>query len=122
MGHYGLKIGKSLGNVLELRDPVEWFGSDDVRSFFLRKVEFGNNGDYLGERFISIVNVHLANTIWNLLIHTPGLLIKKNCQSTLAFDVNSTIEDNTAKESLKKMQTTGMKHTPPHVETSELWH
>lgn len=30
---------------------------------FLREVEFGNDGDYSEERFINIVNAHLANTI-----------------------------------------------------------
>ncbi|GLJ31631.1 hypothetical protein SUGI_0635280 [Cryptomeria japonica] len=74
MGHYCLKLGKSMGNVLEPKDPVERFGSDDVGYFFLRKVEFDNNGDYLEERFISIVNVHLTNTVQSLLNHTPGLL------------------------------------------------
>ncbi|GLJ36785.1 hypothetical protein SUGI_0741790 [Cryptomeria japonica] len=74
MSCYCLKVGKSMGNVLEPKDPVERFGSDDVEYFFLRKVDFGNNGDYSEERLISIVNVHLTNTIQSLLNHTPGLL------------------------------------------------
>ncbi|CAD6263796.1 unnamed protein product [Miscanthus lutarioriparius] len=59
----GMKMGKSLGNMLEPKDLVERFGADAVRYFFLREVEFGNDGDYLEERFINIVNAHLANTI-----------------------------------------------------------
>ncbi|XP_059068328.1 methionine--tRNA ligase, chloroplastic/mitochondrial [Cryptomeria japonica] len=98
----GLKMGKSMGNVLEPRDLVERFGSDAVRYFFLREVEFGSDGDYSEERFISIVNAHLANTIGNLLNRTLGLL-KKNCQSTLAFDANSAIDDNTFKELVTKL-------------------
>nr|CAB3496709.1 unnamed protein product [Digitaria exilis] len=81
----GMKMGKSLGNTLEPKDLVERFGADAVRYFFLREVEFGNDGDYSEERFINIVNAHLANTIGNLLNRTLGLL-KKNCKSTLAFD------------------------------------
>ena len=55
-------MGKSLGNTLEPKDLVESFGADAVR-YFLWEVEFGNDGDYSEERFINIVNAHLANTI-----------------------------------------------------------
>lgn len=55
-------MGKSLGNTLEPMDLVQKFGTDAVRYFFLREVEFGNDGDYSEERFVNIVNAHLANT------------------------------------------------------------
>jgi hypothetical protein len=58
-----MKMGKSLGNTLEPKDLVDRFGADAVRYFFLREVEFGNDGDYSEERFINTVNAHLANTI-----------------------------------------------------------
>ncbi|CAO2826134.1 unnamed protein product [Amaranthus hypochondriacus] len=78
-------MGKSLGNTIEPNELVQKFGADAVRYFFLREVEFGNDGDYSEGRFINIVNAHLANTIGNLLNRTLGLL-KKNCQSTLVVD------------------------------------
>ena len=56
-------MGKSLGNTLEPTDLVHRFGPDAVRYFFLKEVEFGNDGDYSEERFINIVNANLANTI-----------------------------------------------------------
>ncbi|KAK8948614.1 hypothetical protein KSP39_PZI005035 [Platanthera zijinensis] len=77
----------SVGNTLEPKDLVDRFGSDAVRYFFLREVEFGNDGDFS----TVINNAHLANTIGNLLNRTLGLL-KKNCQSTLAFDSDSAAE------------------------------
>lgn len=58
-----MKMGKSLGNTLEPFELVQKFGPDAVRYFFLREVEFGNDGDYSEDRFIKIVNAHLANTI-----------------------------------------------------------
>lgn len=61
-----MKMGKSLGNTLEPKDLVQRFGADAVRYFFLREVEFGNDGDYSEDRFINIVNAHLANTIGNI--------------------------------------------------------
>ncbi|PSS32593.1 Methionine--tRNA ligase [Actinidia chinensis var. chinensis] len=98
----GMKMGKSLGNTLEPNDLVQRFGSDAVRYFFLREVEFGNDGDYSEDRFINIVNAHLANTIGNLLNRTLGLL-KKNCQSTLAVDSTIAAEGNEFKDTVEKL-------------------
>ncbi|XP_052204721.1 methionine--tRNA ligase, chloroplastic/mitochondrial [Diospyros lotus] len=98
----GMKMGKSLGNTLEPSDLVQRFGSDAVRYFFLREVEFGNDGDYSEDRFINMVNAHLANTIGNLLNRTLGLL-KKNCQSTLAVDSTIAAEGNAFKDTVEKL-------------------
>ncbi|TKY50663.1 Methionine--tRNA ligase [Spatholobus suberectus] len=98
----GMKMGKSLGNTLEPNDLVNKFGTDAVRYFFLREVEFGNDGDYSEERFINIVNAHLANTIGNLLNRTLGLL-KKNCQSILVVDSTMAAEGNAFKDNVEKL-------------------
>ncbi|KAH8497116.1 hypothetical protein H0E87_019711 [Populus deltoides] len=98
----GMKMGKSLGNTLEPNELVHNFGSDAVRYFFLREVEFGSDGDYSEERFINIVNAHLANTIGNLLNRTLGLL-KKNCQSTLVVDSAVAAEGNALKDTIEKL-------------------
>lgn len=58
-----MKMGKSLGNTIEPNDLVHKFGSDAVRYFFIREVEFGSDGDYSEDHFINIVNAHLANSI-----------------------------------------------------------
>ncbi|KAM3315013.1 hypothetical protein ACQJBY_033647 [Aegilops geniculata] len=98
----GMKMGKSLGNTLEPKDLVGRFGADAVRYFFLREVEFGNDGDYSEERFINTVNAHLANTIGNLLNRTLGLL-KKNCNSTLAFDSIAAADGNSFKNNVENL-------------------
>lgn len=98
----GMKMGKSLGNTLEPKDLVNRFGADAVRYFFLREVEFGNDGDYSEERFINVVNAHLANTIGNLLNRTLGLL-KKNCNSMLAFDSVAAADGNSFKDNVEKL-------------------
>ncbi|GFY83618.1 methionyl-tRNA synthetase [Actinidia rufa] len=64
IGKDGMKMGKSLGNTLEPNDLVKRFGSDAVRYFFLREVEFGNDGDYSEDRFINIVNAHPCQYYW----------------------------------------------------------
>ncbi|KAM0830275.1 hypothetical protein ACQ4PT_066314 [Festuca glaucescens] len=98
----GMKMGKSLGNTLEPKDLVDRFGADAVRYFFLREVEFGNDGDYSEERFVNTVNGHLANTIGNLLNRTLGLL-KKNCNSTLAFDSSAAADGNSFKNNVENL-------------------
>ncbi|CAH9076568.1 unnamed protein product [Cuscuta epithymum] len=98
----GVKMGKSLGNTLEPTDLVNRFGSDAVRYFFLREVEFGNDGDFSEERFVNITNAHLANTVGNLLSRVLGLL-KKNCQSTLPFDSTVAAEGKSLKKTVEKL-------------------
>ncbi|EOY18194.1 Methionyl-tRNA synthetase / methionine--tRNA ligase / MetRS (cpMetRS) [Theobroma cacao] len=98
----GMKMGKSLGNTIEPNELVHKFGPDAVRYFFLREVEFGKDGDYSEERFINIVNAHLANTIGNLLNRTLGLL-KKNCQSTLVVDSTIAAEEQDFKDTVEKL-------------------
>ncbi|GAA0160071.1 aminoacyl-tRNA synthetase [Lithospermum erythrorhizon] len=98
----GMKMGKSLGNTIEPNDLVQKFGSDAVRYFFLREVEFGSDGDYSEERFINIINAHLANTVGNLLNRTLGLL-KKNCESTLVVDSAVAAEGTEFKETVEKL-------------------
>ncbi|WZY87848.1 hypothetical protein YC2023_044583 [Brassica napus] len=98
----GMKMGKSLGNTLEPFELVQKFGPDAVRYFFIREVEFGNNGDYSEDRFVKIVNAHLANTIGNLLNRTLGLL-KKNCESTLAVDSTIAAEGIPLKDTVEKL-------------------
>lgn len=88
----GLKMGKSLGNVLDPGALVAAYGADAVRFFFLKEVDFGQDGDFSEKRFRDIVNAALANDIGNLLNRTLNLL-KKNCGSTMPADC-SCIPDN----------------------------
>ena len=52
----GLKMGKSLGNVVEPVPLVESFGPDAVRFFFAACLAFGEDGDFSYETFIKRVN------------------------------------------------------------------
>lgn len=81
----GLKMGKSLGNVLEPQALVGAYGADAVRYYFMREVSFGQDGDFSEERFRNVVNANLANDVGNLLNRTLNLL-KKNCGGVLPVD------------------------------------
>jgi methionyl-tRNA synthetase len=72
----GQKMGKSLGNTLDPVDLVERYGSDAVRYYFLKEIEFGRDGDFSEIRFINILNADLANDLGNLLNRTLGMVMK----------------------------------------------
>ena len=69
------------------------YGSDAVRYYFAKEVEFGRDGDFAEERFRAIVNADLANTFGNLLNRTLGLL-KKNCGGAVPGDAASIAPDH----------------------------
>ena len=66
----GQKMGKSLGNVLDPIDLVNYSGIDAMRWYLLRDIEFGEDCDFQIKRFVDIVNSDLSNTIGNLLNRT----------------------------------------------------
>ena len=76
----GQKMGKSLGNTLDPFLLCDRYGSDAIRYYFLKEIEFGRDGDFNEARFINVLNADLANDLGNLLNRTLGML-KKYCQS-----------------------------------------
>ena len=74
----GVKMSKSLGNVVAPADFVEQYGLDQVRYFFLREVPFGADGSYSHETIISRMNSDLANNLGNLAQRSLSM-VAKNC-------------------------------------------
>lgn len=74
----GKKMSKTQGNTVDPADLVQRFGADAVRYYFLKEIEFGQDGDFNEERFINIVNADLANDLGNLLNRNLGM-IRKYC-------------------------------------------
>ncbi len=94
----GKKMGKSLGNTIDPVALVEKYGSDAIRYYFLKEIEFGQDGDFNETRFITVLNADLANDLGNLLNRTLGMA-KKYCQSIVPNIEGDTIEaDNSLKQ------------------------
>jgi methionyl-tRNA synthetase len=72
----GQKMGKSLGNTLDPVRLVEQYGSDAVRFYFLKEIEFGKDGDFSENRFINVLNADLANDLGNLLNRTLKMAVR----------------------------------------------
>ena len=66
----GKKMGKSLKNTLDPFELIQKYGSDAVRYYFLKEIEFGVDGDFSETRFINVLNADLANDLGNLLNRT----------------------------------------------------
>ncbi len=63
----GQKMSKSLGNVINPYDLVKEYGTDAVRYFLAREVNFFEDSDITLERFKESYNVNLANGLGNLV-------------------------------------------------------
>jgi len=76
----GEKMSKSVGNVVDPFDLVRAYGVEQVRYFFLREVNFGQDGNYSPEAIANRINADLANDLGNLAQRSLSM-INKNCEA-----------------------------------------
>src|SRR6185312_4181019 len=74
----GVKMSKSLGNVVAPADWVAQYGLDQVRFFLLREVPFGADGSYNHDAVVGRMNSDLANNLGNLAQRSLSM-VAKNC-------------------------------------------
>jgi len=72
----GLKMSKSLGNVVEPGVFKQKYGDENLRFFFSREMHWGDDADFTIERFIGRYNTDLANNYGNLISRTFGMIEK----------------------------------------------
>ncbi|MFB2918066.1 methionine--tRNA ligase [Aerosakkonema funiforme] len=94
----GQKMSKTLGNTIDPVALVKRYGTDAVRYYFMKEIEFGRDGDFNEkERFIPILNADLANDLGNLLNRTLNMA-RKYCGGTVP---NISGQDIPAENTLK---------------------
>ncbi|EJF82207.1 methionine--tRNA ligase [Bartonella doshiae] len=76
----GVKMSKSIGNVVDPFEMVDHYGLDQVRYFLLREVPFGQDGSYSHDSFVNRINADLANDLGNLAQRSLSM-IAKNCNA-----------------------------------------
>jgi len=72
----GRKMGKTLGNVIELEDLHKRFPNDPLRYFLLREMVFGQDGNFGYLNLIERTNADLANGLGNLASRTISMINK----------------------------------------------
>jgi methionyl-tRNA synthetase len=78
----GVKMSKSLGNVVDPMDLADTYGVDQLRYFLLREVPFGQDGSYSHDAIVGRTNADLANGLGNLAQRSLSM-IAKNCEGKL---------------------------------------
>ncbi|HEY1156533.1 MAG TPA: methionine--tRNA ligase, partial [Arthrobacter sp.] len=89
----GVKMSKSLGNVVAPADFVARYGLDQVRFFFLREVPFGADGSYNHDAIVGRMNSDLANNFGNLAQRSLSM-VAKNCGAAVPTPGAFTAEDD----------------------------
>ncbi len=89
----GVKMSKSIGNVLSPDELIETYGLDQIRYFLMREVSHGSDGNFSHKQAVARINADLANGLGNLAQRTLSM-IYKNCDGAIPEAGDLSKEDN----------------------------
>lgn len=75
VGEGGIRMSKTLGNVIDPRDIAAEFGTDALRLFLVKEISPFEDSPFTRERFIDAYNAHLANGLGNLVSRTMNMIV-----------------------------------------------
>lgn len=73
MLHHGLKMSKTMGNVVDALELADRFGADALRFFLMRECPFREDGDYTHERFADVYRREIAGQLGGLYDTTVAM-------------------------------------------------
>lgn len=74
-GEGGIKMSKSIGNVVNPYDVVAEYGTDALRYYVIREVSMFEDSPFYMQRFKEVYNANLANGIGNLVSRTMNMVV-----------------------------------------------
>lgn len=108
-GEGGIKMSKSLGNVIDPLEIVKEYGTDALRYYVLREVHPFEDSPFTMDKFKEAYNAHLANGLGNLVSRVmkmaesngvvldeksaPALDEKKHAEYYDSFEINKVCDD-----------------------------
>ena len=104
-GNEGVRMSKTLGNVIDPRDIVKEYGTDALRYFLLKEVSSFEDSPFTIERFKNSYNSGLANGLGNItsriltmaenygVSHLDSLELEKNNKNLDNFDIRKYMDE-----------------------------
>lgn len=96
------KISKSVGNVINPIDLIDYFGEDALRYFLMREMTVGQDSSFSFELFKKRFNDDLANDLGNVL-NRITILIRKFCKNKVPTITNINDLDKNMIEKVKSL-------------------
>lgn len=99
----GVKMSKSIGNVVDPIQVIDDYGVDAFRYYFSRHIPTLDDGDFTWEKFENSYNTELANDLGNL-INRVASMVKKYQAGVIGVTKKGEHDMNTYREAMEKLE------------------
>ena len=98
----GVKMSKSLGNVVDPKDIVTEYGTEALRFFLAKEVSSFEDSPFTLERFKAAYNAHLANGIGNLTSRLMNMAVTYDVDLSAVDEMHTILSADQVKAELER--------------------